>query len=63
MTDRIRYAVIEVKAPLDWLTDEGNGPEADGWRALQESLEGLLRWWPETDLTGKVIEWREEAQQ
>ena len=38
----IRYALISVQAPQDWLTDDGNCSHEEGWKEMEEQLRKAL---------------------
>jgi hypothetical protein len=49
---RYRAATVLVRAPLEWLTSEGETDEAEGWRSIEQDLPdyvvglGLFGHWP-----------------
>jgi hypothetical protein len=66
MPNRIRYAVIEVTAPLDWLTDEeADTTEEKSWTLIKDTLRfdtgevpALCEFKPKVEF----VEWRGAAE-
>ena len=60
---KTRYAVVEITAPVDYLTDNGEESEEDGWKQIEKDLTAYLRGFnkfrDKSVPNARFIEWEE----